>query len=157
MRFSVVQPLLTEAIAAGAFVLLATGREIPRWLTLVLILGLSVALTVPGEWRTKRTLSFVWGLGICVLLVVGVLSFGSDWSVLGLVTCSLGIQLLILATRPRSVLRAGIMAQPVLILACMHLGLASVVHNSLIPGVMGLIGLGWMGTRTVLSRRRVAT
>lgn len=131
MRFGLIHRIMTDALAALGLLALVTSGELNRWLAILVVVGLGLALLIPERWQDKGWLRQFGLVAPLVLLVaqIGRLLLGSPVLPLA-VEFAAGLQVVRLATR-----RGAAHDQQVIVLALLHLIAGTVLGGGLAYGL----------------------
>lgn len=131
MRFGLVHRIMTDALAALGLLALITSGHLGRTPSIVLLVGLTLAVLLPERWLDRATLRYA-GL----ILPIGLLATQAGRLFLGGAILNLaiefaaGLQIIRLVTR-----RGAAHDQQVIVLALLHLIAATVLGGGLAYGL----------------------
>ena len=137
MRFGLIHRIMTDTLAALGLLALVTSGELNHWLTIVILVGLAVAVVIPESFQDRPTMRRIGVVLPLVLLgVQGVRLFMNANLLEAAVEFAAGLQVIRLATR-----RGAAHDQQVIVLALLHLIAATVLGSGL---AYGLCFLGFL-------------
>jgi transglutaminase-like putative cysteine protease len=137
VRFGLIHRIMTDTLAALGLLALVTSGVLNHWLTVVILVGLAVAVVIPEGFQdrpTMRRIGVILPLGL--LAVQAVRLFMNANLLETAVEFAAGLQVIRLATR-----RGAAHDQQVIVLALLHLIAATVLGSGL---AYGLCFLGFL-------------
>ncbi|MEB2314199.1 MAG: DUF3488 and transglutaminase-like domain-containing protein [Sorangiineae bacterium] len=127
MKFGLIHRIMTDALAALGLLALVTSGELPRAVSVTLLVALAVALFLPERWQAASLMRRVGTWGPLALLLVELARLFTGAVVLPLVIeFAAGLQVVRLATR-----RGAAHDQQVILLALLHLVAGTVLGGGL--------------------------
>jgi transglutaminase-like putative cysteine protease len=128
---------MTDTLAALGLLALITSGELNHWLTVVILIGLAIAVVIPERFQDKPTMRRIGVvLPLALLGVQGVRLFMNANLLEAAVEFAAGLQVIRLATR-----RGAAHDQQVIVLALLHLIAATVLGSGI---AYGLCFLGFL-------------
>ncbi|HEX3851760.1 MAG TPA: hypothetical protein VHW01_12385, partial [Polyangiaceae bacterium] len=137
MRFGLIHRIMTDSLAALGLLALVTSGELNRWLTVVILVGLAIAVVIPEGFQDRPTMRRIGVVLPLVLLGVQAVRLFMNANLLQTaVEFAAALQVIRLATR-----RGAAHDQQVIVLALLHLIAATVLGSGL---AYGLCFLGFL-------------
>ncbi len=131
MRFGLVHRVMTNLLAVLGVLALVTSGELGRTISILVLLGLAVAVTVPERWQNHPAMSRVATIVPLVVLALqlGRLAWGAPL-LEATVEFAIALQIVRLATR-----RGAAQDQQVIVLAWLHMIAGTVLGGGLAYGI----------------------
>jgi transglutaminase-like putative cysteine protease len=137
MRFGLIHRIMTDSLAALGLLALITSGELNHWLTIAILIGLVIAVSIPESLQDRPLLRRVGVVLPLALLGVQAVRLFLSANLLEIaVEFAAGLQVIRLATR-----RGAAHDQQVIVLALLHLIAATVLGSGI---AYGLCFLGFL-------------
>ncbi len=137
MRFGLIHRIMTDALAVLGLLSLVTSGEVQRWVSIAMLAGVAMAITIPERWQDRAFLRQFGVIAPVSLLLVQAARLFLGTPVLQLaVEFAAALQVVRLATR-----RGAAHDQQVIVLALLHLIAGTVLGSGL---AYGLCFLGFL-------------
>lgn len=131
MRFGLIHRIMTDALAVLGLLALLTSGELNPWVSGVIVVGLLVALFLPGRYRQQRFARWAGVIAPLSLLALQLVRLASGPDPIPvIVEFAAGLQVIRLATR-----RGAAHDQQVILLALLHLIAGTVLGGGLAYGL----------------------